>query len=173
MSVHGEVTTYQLDENEHEQIKKQTPLHYIECKEKGMKDKDIAAEMGVKTTELYQMKSRWGFDEQPVEELKRKFTNAKRFRANNFNNVKPEERQTPEKPKTPDHDLAKQLIKEGNLKVSDVHERTGVPKPTLYKYRQDLKKAEEQPKKAASKKTPKKAKSQATSKTKDKQSTKK
>lgn len=183
--VHGEVTSYKLDEQEHEKVRKQTPLHYIELKEKGLSDREIAADMEIPTTELYQLKSRWGFDEQDVKVLKRKLKNAKRFRGDSFNNVKPEERTKPKakeepvetKPKKEANknatkkkavEEAKRLLAETKLSVTEISKQTGLATSTLYKHQKKIRGASYQKKKSTKETKPKHPEPKLTQETKTK-----
>jgi len=75
--MHG-VTTYQMSEEEQEALQKKTPGYYIQKREEGLKDKEIAAEMGIKPSQLSMMKGRWDFVGKSLEEMKKKVNYNKR-----------------------------------------------------------------------------------------------
>ncbi|UOQ93398.1 hypothetical protein MUO14_24015 [Halobacillus shinanisalinarum] len=68
----SDVKTYQMPQSDQEQRKKRSPNFYIECKEIGMLDKDVASRMGISPANLSILKGRWDFVGKSLEQMKAK-----------------------------------------------------------------------------------------------------
>lgn len=87
----NEVTITKMDPKEQDARKKRSPAFYIECREKGMLDKEIAKAMGINPSQLSQMKGRWDFIGKSIAEMKTKLKReTKKTRINNKQEPKPE-----------------------------------------------------------------------------------
>ena len=82
--MNSEVTVTKMDPEEQKKRQKRSPAFYIECREKGMLDKEIAKEMGVKAAYLSQLKGRWDFIGKSIPEMHNKLkTESKKSRIKN------------------------------------------------------------------------------------------
>lgn len=68
---YSDVKVTKLPPEEHKHVKRQNKLYYIARKDEGLKDYEIAEEMGLTASKLSMLKNRWDFTQKPLAEMKK------------------------------------------------------------------------------------------------------